>query len=133
MPYQAKTLSITIDRPWQEVYEAIWRPLEFPRWASGLSAAGLRFDGEEWRATGPGGPVMLRFTDHNRFGVMDHSVHLQSGMVIHVPMRVCANGSGAEVMLTLFRPGNASEDAFEHDANWVRRDLARLRDMLEEN
>ena len=100
-------------------------------WATGLSAAGLHNDNGVWRAKGPGGgDVILRFTPQNAFGVMDHTVCLRSGAEIHVPMRVVANGDGAEVMLTLFRQAGVSVDAFEHDANWVRRDLAQLRDML---
>ena len=79
----------------------------------------------------PGAPVTLRFTDRNPFGIMDHWVHLASGAVIHVPMRVVENGGGAEVMITLFRPEYVSPEAFASDANWVRRDLENLRDMLE--
>ena len=61
---------------------------------------------------------------------MDHTVVLRTGAEIHVPMRVVVNGDGAEVMLTLYRQPGVSLEAFEHDANWVRRDLAQLRDML---
>jgi hypothetical protein len=61
---------------------------------------------------------------------MDHTVCLRTGAEIPVPMRVVANGDGAEVMLTLFRQPGVSVEAFEHDANWVRRDLNQLRDML---
>jgi uncharacterized protein YndB with AHSA1/START domain len=128
---QSQTISVFIDRPWEEVYEAIWRPEVFPRWASGLSAAGLHNDNGVWRAQGPGGPVILRFTGHNAFGVMDHWVFLRSGAEIHVPMRVVAHGDGSEVMVTLFRQPGASPEAFEHDARWVRRDLDALRDMLD--
>ncbi|MDB5545937.1 MAG: polyketide cyclase [Hyphomicrobiales bacterium] len=131
MTMQAQTISVFIDMPWQEVYETIWRPEAFPRWATGLSAAGLHNDNGVWRAKGPGGgDVILRFTAHNPFGVMDHTVCLRTGAEIPVPMRVVANGDGAEVMLTLFRQPGVSVEAFEHDANWVRRDLNQLRDML---
>jgi len=131
MTMQAQTLSVFIDRPWQEVYDAIWRPEIFPRWATGLSAAGLHDDNGVWRAKGPGGgDVIIRFTGQNAFGVMDHTVVMRSGAEIHVPMRVVANGDGAEVMLTLFRQPGVSAEAFEHDAQWVRRDLQQLRDML---
>jgi hypothetical protein len=131
MTMQAQTISIFIEMPWQEVYEAIWRPEVFPRWATGLSAAGLHHDKGIWRAKGPdGGDVILRFSPQNAFGVMDHTVVLRTGAEIHVPMRVVVNGDGAEVMLTLYRQPGVSLEAFEHDANWVRRDLAQLRDML---
>lgn len=131
MTMQAQTISVFIDQPWEEVYEAIWRPEVFPRWATGLSAAGLRNEDGVWRGKGPGGgDVILRFTPPNAFGVMDHAVILRSGAEIHVPMRVVANGDGAEVMITLFRQPGVSVEAFAHDANWVRRDLDQLRDML---
>ena len=35
---EARTVSVSIARPWEEVYEAAWRPEDFPKWASGLSA-----------------------------------------------------------------------------------------------
>ena len=128
---QAQTISIFIDKPADEIYDAIWRPEVFPRWATGLSAAGLHNDNGVWRAQGPGGPVILRFTPRNAFGVMDHWVVMKSGHEIYVPMRVVADGEGAHVLLTLFRQPGVSHEAFEHDANWVRRDLQNLRDMLE--
>ncbi len=52
---EAKTLSISIPRPWQDLYEAIWRPEFFPKWASGLSQSDLTPAGEIWTAQGPEG------------------------------------------------------------------------------
>lgn len=124
---EARTISIAIDRPWRDLYEAIWRPECFPGWASGLSGSPLEKDGEAWRAQGPGGPVRIRFTGHNPFGVMDHHVGGGSGPEIHVPMRVVANGDGAEVLVTLFRQPGTSDARFAADAEWVRRDLLALR------
>jgi hypothetical protein len=34
---EARTISISINRNWNGVYETIWRPEDFPKWASGLS------------------------------------------------------------------------------------------------
>lgn len=130
MTLQALTLSIPIDRPWRDVYEAIWRPQDFPRWASGLSASGLEQVGDGWRAEGPDGPVILRFTPHNAFGVMDHSVDLGQLGLVHVPMRVVANQDGAEVMLTLFRQPWMNDETFASDVDWIRRDLQALKDLL---
>ena len=44
--HEARTVSVSIARPWEEVYEAIWRPEDFPKWASGLSASPLVRDGD---------------------------------------------------------------------------------------
>ena len=35
---EARTVSVSIAHPWEEAYEAVWRPADFPKWASGLSA-----------------------------------------------------------------------------------------------
>jgi hypothetical protein len=121
-----RTISISIKRNWQAVYEAIWRPEDFPKWASGLSRSRLEKHGEEWKAEGAEGPITIRFAQHNAFGVMDHDVHLSDGSIVYVPLRVIQNGEGAEVMLTLFRQPGMSEAKFAEDEAWVKRDLVAL-------
>ena len=128
---EACTISVAVNRPWQDLYDAIWTPESFPRWASGLAKSSLQPDGDVWRGEGPTGPITVRFTGHNAFGVMDHVVDLGSGPEICVPMRVVANGSGAQVMLTLFRQPGMSDAEFHADLAWVERDLAALRAMAE--
>src|SRR3546814_3069289 len=64
----ASTYSRSIDREWRSLYDLIWRPEFFPRWASGLSKAGLRQDGDGWLAEGTEGPIRIRFTPHNDYG-----------------------------------------------------------------
>ncbi len=127
---ESRTISISIDRNWAEAYEAVWRPEDFPKWASGLSQAGLKRDGDVWRATGPEGELTIRFTAHNAFGVMDHYVRPEKGPEVYVPLRIIRNGEGAEVQLTLFRQPGMSDARFEADAAWVARDLEALKALL---
>lgn len=126
----AKTISISISLPWRDLYDQIWRPETFPKWASGLSQSSLERDGDHWTAVGPEGRVRIRFTDYNAFGVMDHHVDLGSGPEIYVPLRVIANGEGAEVLLTLFRQPGMTDEKFMADAEWIERDLAALRALV---
>ena len=129
---ESQVVSISIKRPWKEVYEAIWRPESFPKWASGLSQVSLIEQANgTWHAEGPTGRSAIRFTDHNPFGVMDHYVLVEGSMEVYVPMRVIANMDGADVALTLFRQPGMSEQDFLHDIDWVRRDLAALQALLE--
>ena len=127
---EARTVSVSIALPWEEVYEAIWRPEDFPKWASGLSASPLERDDDRWTAAGPDGPVRVRFTERNAFGVMDHRVDLGTGPEVHVPMRVVPNGAGAEVLVTVFRRPGMPDEAFGADAAWVLRDLLALKALL---
>lgn len=128
--HEAKTISVAIGRNWREVYQAVWRPEVFSRWASGLSRAGLARDGDIWKAQGPEGPITIRFTDHNAFGIMDHYVDSGTGAVIYIPLRIIANGDGALVSLTLFRLPGMSDEKFAEDAAWVQHDLAALKALV---
>jgi len=124
---EAKTLSISIPRPWRDLYEAIWRPEFVPKWASGLSQSNLTQDGEIWTAQGPEGPIRIRFSDRNPYGILDHTVDIGAGALVYVPMRVLANGDGAEVMLTVFRQLSMTAQKFAADLQWVEHDLQALK------
>jgi hypothetical protein len=126
----SRNISISIARNWKDVYAAIWRPEDFPKWASGLSSAQLTTAGETWKGQGPEGPITIRFTPHNQFGVMDHYVDTGTAPEIYVPLRVIENGGGAEVQLTLFRQPGMSMEQFEADAEMVGRDLQALKELL---
>ncbi len=127
---EARTVSTAIRRDWREVYDFAQLPENFPRWASGV-AKSLHREGDDWVAEAPEGPVRIRFTGRNDLGVLDHHVILASGAEIYIPLRVIANGTGAEVMLTLFRLPDMSDSVFARDAEWVARDLAVLKALLE--
>lgn len=126
---ESRILSISIDRNWKEIYEAIWKPEDFPKWASGLSKSLVK-DGDAWKAEGPGGTVRIRFTGHNVFGIMDHSVDTGNGPEVYVPLRIIQNGAGADVQFTLFRQPGMSDKKFAEDAAWVKRDLLALKNLV---
>jgi hypothetical protein len=128
--YATKFISVSINRNWREVYDFASIPTNFPRWASGL-ASGVEKSGDDWTAQGPDGPICVRFSPPNDFGVLDHVVTLASGVEILIPLRVVANGSGSEVTLTLFQAPGMSAKAFESDAEWVRKDLHALKALME--
>lgn len=123
----ARTYSISIDRNWQALYDAIWQPGIFAKWASGLAQSALRQEGDRWITEGPDGAIAIRFTPRNPFGVMDHVVEVPDGSPVVVPMRVIPNGEGAEVLLTLFRQPGMTDEMFARDAKWMTRDLRALK------
>jgi hypothetical protein len=127
---ESRTITVRIARPQHEVYDFASVPENFPRWASGL-ARSLKNVAGEWIADTPEGPVKVRFTERNAFGVLDHHVAVRPGVDIYIPMRVIANGTGSEVLLTLFRLPDMTVEAFARDAEWVERDLNTLKALLE--
>ena len=77
------------------------------------------------------GKVKIRFVEPNKFGVADHDVTLDSGITFHNPMRVLSNKNGCEVIFTLFRQADMTEEKFTTDADLVKKDLEKLKATLE--
>jgi hypothetical protein len=129
----ARHLSITIGRSADEVYDFARRPQNLALWASGLGQ--IRQSGNEWVAQSTGGDMRLRFVERNDYGVLDHWVTTPDGTNIYVPLRVvgCKNNGeyGCEVVLTLFRQPDMTDAKFDEDADWVLRDLAALKQLME--
>jgi hypothetical protein len=139
MTHEARTMSITVQRPIEEVRAYLADPLNFAEWASGL-ASGLAPLAEDslqgsdptlWTAQSPQGDVTVRFSGSNDFGVADHWVFLPDGTTVYVPLRAVANGDGTEVSLTLYRQPSMDDGKFRQDGEWVARDLGRLKSVLE--
>ncbi|MBM7059467.1 SRPBCC family protein [Pseudomonas sp. UL073] len=129
-PLDSQTLSVHIRRDPHSVYAFTAQPENFPRWATGLGKGLEQVDGE-WFADTAQGRVRLRFSPANAFGVLDHYVYPAPGIEIYVPLRVIANGDGCDVVFTLFRQPDMDDASFAADADWVRRDLEALKQLLE--
>ncbi len=128
--YQSRNLSVQINRNPRDVYNFTSVPENFPRWASGLGKSLKRVAGE-WVAETPQGPMKVRFTGRNEFGILDHYVMPEPGVEIYIPLRVIPNGSGSELIFTLFRLSDMSDEKFAADVDWVIRDLTALKTLLE--
>lgn len=129
---ESSVLTISIACFPRKVYEFVSNPENLPRWAAGLGKS-VRKSDSGWIADTPQGPMQIRFAEKNDFGVLDHYVTTAQGVEIYVPMRVVPNGSGSEVMLTLFRMPGMSDKQFAEDAGLVEQDLKTLKSLLEDN
>ncbi len=127
---ESRILNITIACPPRQVYEFVSNPENLPRWAAGLCKS-VRKSNAGWVVDTPQGPVQIRFAEKNDFGVLDHYVTTAQGVEIYVPMRVVPNGSGSEVMFTLFKTPDMSDKQFADDAGMVERDLKTLKSVME--
>jgi hypothetical protein len=111
---ESRTLSVRIERPLAEVYDFLAEPANVAKWAAGLTQ-----------------DADVTFATRNEYGVLDHSVLLPAGQEVYVPMRVIRNGSGTEVLFTLFRLPDMTDEAFGNDEGAVQRDLDTLKALLE--
>lgn len=125
-----RTLSISIGCPPDKVYDFVSNPENLPKWANGLGSSVTK-TAAGWLVETPQGPVTVRFAEKNGFGVLDHYVTVAPGVEVYVPLRVIANGSGSEVIFTLFRMPGMSEEKFAQDQNLVEQDLLTLKNLLE--
>ena len=130
MTFIAKHLSVSIERSAAEVYEFASDPENLPQWAGGLSGSIKKID-QEWIAEAPMGTVKVKFTERNKFGVLDHEVTLASGIKFYNPMRILPNNDGSEVVFTLYRQADMSDNKFADDADSVQKDLDQLKKLLE--
>ena len=125
MTAAARTVSVSVARSPADVYAYAADPRNMPAWSFVQSIAP---DGDGWTAVVPGATTRMTFTPANEFGVLDHDVELPDGRVVHVPMRVVANGAGSEVLFTVLAGPDVDLDA---DVATVLADLTRLKRILE--
>ena len=130
MTFKSRHISLSINRPADEVYEFASNPENLPKWAAGLSGSIKNVKGD-WIAESPMGRVKVQFADKNKSGILDHDVTLPSGVKFYNPMRVFPNNDGSELIFTLYRRPDMSDKMFAEDAEAVTRDLEKLKTLLE--
>jgi hypothetical protein len=126
----SRHVSEWIDRPAADVYEYASNPANLPNWAPGLGRSVENVEGQ-WFVETDSGRVGVAFAERNKYGVLDHKVTLPSGEVFCNPMRVVPHGDGSEVVFSVRRLPDMSDEDFARDAGLVQADLTRLKHVLE--
>jgi hypothetical protein len=126
----SRHISTHIDRPVRDVYEYASNPANLPAWAPGLCTSIEQVDGR-WVAESPMGRIVIAFAPPNEFGVVDHAVTVESGETFHNAMRVIPDGTGCEIVFTLRRRPDVTDDDYDRDAKAVLADLVALKRAME--
>lgn len=125
----SRTVSVEIKRDPDEVYNYLADPMNLPRWS--IFITDVKPLDDRWQAQTPQGSVELLFSPVNEFRVLDHWVTIKPGVDVYVPMRVLARpGGGSEVIFTVFRQSQMSDQQFDDDVGMVLTDLSRLKAAL---
>jgi hypothetical protein len=129
----SRHLDIVIERPWRIVYDYASDPRNLPEWAAGLAGSEVQREVTQWSMNSPMGRVLVSFVPENPYGVLDHTVTLDTGESVLNPLRVLPlDQQRCEVVFTL-RRGSMSEDEFAADAAAVVEDLATLKALCEKD
>ncbi|WP_193047481.1 SRPBCC family protein [Mycolicibacterium baixiangningiae] len=132
---ESRQITVWIAAPPDVVYDLAADPQTWPRWAAGLAQGGLRQSERGWVADSPMGEVVVEFSPANAFGVLDHVVRMPSGEAVYNPLRVVPAGPGesrCEVVFSLRRRAEMTDEEFEQDAAAVAADLETLRGLVED-
>jgi len=130
VPMKAKTISVFIAVPPAEVYTFASNPANLPAWVPSFCKS-VEFANGQWVIQSPEGPAVFAFVESNAYGVLDHTITFAPGLKLTNPMRVVPNGSGSELLFTLFQHEGMSDQQFTEDESNVQSDLDTLRRLLE--
>ncbi|MCE0762735.1 SRPBCC family protein [Pseudonocardia kujensis] len=126
----SRHVGVRIEAPASEVYAFVADPTNLPRWAAGLATASVELREGRWVTESPMGTVEIAFAPRNEFGVLDHDVVLPSGEVVSNPLRVLPNEDGCDLVFTVRRRHDMSDEDLERDVAAVRTDLDTLARLL---
>lgn len=113
------------------MYEFVSNLDNLSKWARTFCRSIRRANGE-WIIETLQGDVKIRIAGKNEFGILDHYVTPPDGTEVFVPMRVVPNGSGSEVIFTVFQQPGMTDDSFSKDIGLVEQDLKSLKAVMEQ-
>ncbi len=128
-PLKTSTLALGINCSASEIYKFVSNPLNLPKWATTFAKSIHKANGK-WILQTDQGPVKIKMSEKNKFGVLDHFITSASGEKIYVPMRVISNASGSEITFTLFQRRAMTEAQFFQDLKLVKQDLENLKKIM---
>jgi hypothetical protein len=120
---QAQTRSIAIDATPSSVHEFMSAPGNIPRWAPKF-ATEVHRDGERWIATSARGDAEIVVDSHPSARTVD--ILSAADRTRGAFARVLPNGSGCEVLFTLFFAADASAEAIATQMTIVDEELAAI-------
>ena len=103
---RSRTISITVNKKTGDAFDAI---LQVP--PKMMPDAKLNDNGW-WSFTGPHGKARLKFNENKSLGVLDHK-YIDEESTWNVPMRVVASGNFSEIVITLNKPDELTDDQFD--------------------
>ena len=126
MIVRSRTITISVKRSTGEVFDSI---LNMPMHMMEDATKGQ--DGW-WSFITPRGPAKLKFFEDKELGILDHKFEDEE-VNWHVPMRVVSNGDHSEVILTMFKPDEFTDEVFEERMSEMEKMMDHMKQLIENN
>jgi hypothetical protein len=121
---RSRTISITVNKKTGDAFDAI---LQVP--PKMMPDAKLNDDGW-WSFTGPHGKSRLKFNENKSLGILDHQF-IDEESTWNVPMRVVASGNFSEVIITLNKPDELTNDQFDQRMSEMEEMVITMKNIIE--
>ena len=121
---RSRTITITVKKKTGDAFDAI---LQLP--PKMMPDAKINDDGW-WSFTGPHGKSKLKFNENKSLGILDHK-YVDEESVWDVPMRVVSNGDYSEILITLNKPDELSDENFNKRVEEIGELVNNMKQIIE--
>ena len=121
---RSRTISITVNKRTGDAFDAI---LQIP--PKMMPDAKLNDDGW-WSFTGPHGKSQLKFNDNKLLGILDHQ-YIDEESTWNVPMRVISSGEFSEIVITLNKPDELTDNQFDERMSEIGEMVVSMKNIIE--
>ena len=83
-----------------------------------------------WSFTGPHGKSKLKFNENKALGILDHQF-IDEESSWDVPMRVVSNGNVSEVIVTLNKPDEITDEQFDQRMDEINDMFYSMKNIIE--
>ena len=121
---RSRTITITVKKKTGDAFDAILQlPLKM------MPDAKFHDDGW-WSFTGPHGKSKLKFNENKPLGILDHQ-YIDEESTWHVPMRVVSNGDSSEILITLNKPDELTDEQFNTRVEEIGELINNMKQIIE--
>ena len=124
MLFRSRTIAITVKKKTGDAFDAI---LQMP--PKMMPDAKINDEGW-WSFTGPHGKSKLKFNENKSLGILDHK-YVDEESVWDVPMRVVSNGDYSEILITLNKPDELSDEQFNKRVEEIGELVNNMKQIIE--
>jgi len=121
---RSRTISITVKKKIGDAFDAI---LQIP--PKLMPDAKMNDDGW-WFFTGPHGKSQLKFNENKSLGILNHQ-YVDEESSWNVPMKVVSSGDFSEVVITLNKPDELTDDQFDQRISEIGEMVVTMKNIIE--